>query len=86
MAKNEKTLADFNKLVNETKTKFNHTKMDFNLNYNIKEETNDSFESFYICNRLEGVKILYSHEMKIIVHREIVMSDVRMLMEMSKEL
>jgi hypothetical protein len=86
MAKNEKTLADFNKLVEETKNKYNQTKMDYNLNYTFKSETHEGFESFFICNSLNGTKLLYSHEMKIIVNREMIMSDVATLTEMKATL
>jgi hypothetical protein len=87
MAKNnEKTLADFNKLVSETKSKFLRDKMDYKLNYTIKEEKMEGFEYFIICNILTATKLIYSHEMKFIVHKEMLMDDVRTLTEMKESL
>jgi hypothetical protein len=86
MAKNEKTISDFNKLVSETKTAFLKDKMDFALNYTIKEDAMEGFEYFMICNRMKAIKILYSHEMKFIVQKEMLMDDVRTLIEMGKAL
>jgi hypothetical protein len=86
MAKNEKTLADFNKLVSETKLNYLQQKMDYRLEYTIKEETHDDYEIFLICNTLNATKILYSHDMKFIVSKEMIMDDVKTLWDMKKEL
>jgi hypothetical protein len=82
----EKTISDYKKLVLETKTKYLNTKMDFKLNYTFKEESHEGYESFYICNPLEAVRIIYSHEMKFIVSKTISMDDVKVLMEMRDSL
>lgn len=86
MAKNEKTITDFKKLVAETKTKYLKEKMEHGLNYTFKEESLGDFEYFMICNGKKATKLNYSHEMKFIVNKEIIMHDVRELMEMSKDL
>lgn len=82
----EKTLLDFKKLVSETKSKYLTEKMEYGLNYTFKEESFDGFEYFMICNAKNATKLNYTHELKFIVQKEIIMSDVATLTEMKEEL
>lgn len=86
MAKIEKTISDYKKLVSEAKSKYLLEKMEHGLNYVFKEESLDGFEYFMICNHKNATKINYSHDMKFIIQKDIIMSDVNTLTEMKEGL
>lgn len=85
MAK-EKFLADYKKLVMDTKEKYLKEKLDHGWNYTLKEEQLENDWYFMICNHHYATKIVYNHEYKFIVHKDIIMNDAKLLMEMKEQL
>jgi hypothetical protein len=83
---NEKSIVEFKKLVELEKANYLREKMEYGRNYTFKEESLGEFEYFMICNSVNATKLNYSHELKFIVHKHIIMSDVATLTEMKEKL
>jgi hypothetical protein len=83
----KKTFADFQNLVSETKVKYMNERLEHGWNYTVKEEElGEGLHLFMVCNIHNATKIIFNDEFKMIVQKDIIMADVRILCEMKEQL
>jgi hypothetical protein len=76
----------FNKAILDAKQKFLNDKINYGLEYTIKEETLNGLEVFWITNSMSARKIILNKEIDFVLDRELFISDAKIILEMSKEL
>lgn len=86
MAKNEKTIQDFYKSVEEIKQKYTLDQLNYQMKFNFKSEKFEGYDIFYITNQLKATKIMFDHQMKLLVVREIFVNEAKLISEMVSEL
>lgn len=82
----EKSIKDYEKLVTETMTKYEMDRMNNKYTYTKKNIDSQGYSGIIITNSFIATKILYNHEMKLIVKREIFIGEVKEILEMVEEL
>jgi hypothetical protein len=76
----------FNKAILDAKQKFLNDKINYGLEYTIKEETLNGLEVFWITNSMSARKIILNKEIDFVLDRDLYLSDARIILEMAKEL
>jgi hypothetical protein len=82
----EKSTKKFEKAVLDAKQKFLNDKINYGLEYNIKEESLNGLEVFWIVNSLNARKIILNKELDFILDKDLYLGDAKIMLEMSKEL
>jgi hypothetical protein len=83
---NEKTIKKFEKAILDAKQKFLNDKINYGLEYTIKEESLNGLEVFWIVNSLNARKIILNKEVDFVLDKDLYMSDAKIMMEMKEGL
>lgn len=84
MAK-EHSIKDYEKALNETLQRYGMDKINHGLDFTKRQWKNEHFESIMIVNRMTATKILFDHQMKLLITKEIFVGEAKMITEMLEE-
>lgn len=86
MARKERTLEEYKKVVSDTMKSYQMDKINFSLDFNVREENHGQYYHTMFVNRMTATKILFDAEMKLIITKEIFVGEAKKIVEMLGEI